>query len=178
MVNDILVYILELKSFIITFLVVVIILGIYLNYKFKRINFDVKKIKKYSLFFLSSNLSIISLSAALMSYIFIIWYLLILPKFHIMYLVLLFGLNLIFNLFIGKYINIITDFINRLFQYILLVLIGYLIGYLYDIRIVWYVVIMVILLTVFILINSTYLLLKNINDILIKDVKRNEKKSH
>lgn len=175
MYNKILANILELNSFIITFLVIVVILGLFLNYKFKRFKFDVKKIKIYSLFLLSNNLSIISLSAALMSYSFIIWYLIIQPEFHIMYIVLLFILNLIFNIFIGKYINIFTDFINILFQYFLLVLIGYLIGYLYDVRIVWYVVVMAILLIIFILIYSTYFFLKNINDILIKDVARHEK---
>lgn len=169
MINGILVNILRFYSFIMLFLVVIILAGIFLSLKFRHFKFNVKKIKFYTLFLNLDNASILSFAAAIMRYSFLIWYLVILPDFHVSYVIFLLVLSLLFNIEVGKYFSFIFDFLNLIIQYVSLVLLGFLKGYLFDVKFVWYVIAMVILLSTFIFIYITYFFFKNIKDILTKE---------
>ncbi len=169
MFNQILANFYRLFSFIACFSIFIVIIGILFHYKFKKFKLNVKSIKMYTLFMQLSNKAIMALSATTMRYVFIIWYLIFLPEFNLAYIILLILLCTIFNICLGKPHLIVFDIFNVVFQYVLLILLGFLVGYLNDIRIVWYVVGMVILLALFIFVYASYTFFKSLNDIVIKE---------
>lgn len=175
MINEVYLGIIDYSSFIIFVLILTLILGIYLNYKFKRFKFDIKNIKLYSLFLNLDRQAIISFSASLIKYMFIIWHLILMPEFSTYTILLLILLSLIGPTSIDRYISIIPDLFNSGIEYTILILIKYLIEYLKEVNVIWYVVLMIILLIILIIISSTYSLFKRINDILVREKKQYEK---
>jgi hypothetical protein len=167
--NQILANLYRLFSFIACFSIFIVIIGILFHYKFKVFKLNVKSIKMYTLFMQLSNKSIMALSATTMRYVFIIWYLIFLPEFNISYIILLILLCMVFNICLEKPQLIFFDIFNVVFQYVLMILLSFLVGYLNDIRLVWYVVVMVILLSLFIFVYACYTFFKSLNDIVIKE---------
>ena len=131
MINEVYLGIIDYSSFIIFVLILTLILGIYLNYKFKRFKFDIKNIN-YILLFLNLDRQNYFISASLIKYMFIIWHLIFMPEFSTYTILLLILLSLIGPTSIDRYISIIPDLFNSGIEYTILILIKYLIEYLKE----------------------------------------------
>lgn len=160
--------ILKLYGFLVFFLIFILIFGIILRLWVSKFDLNIKKIKIYTLFLRLDNLSTIALSSTIMRYFFIIWSIFFISNFNISYLVLLIILSIIFNISLFNYFGIFFDIINSVIQYVSIVILSLLIGYLIEVRFTWYVLVMSVLLGIFLFAYSTYFLFKNFNDIIVK----------
>lgn len=161
--------IIKLYGFLVFFIILMLFFYIILKLWFFKFDLSIKKIKVYTLFLKLNNLSTIALSSVIISYFFIIWNIFFISNFNISYLVLLIILAIIFNICLFNYTGIFFGIINSVIQYISILILNLLIGYLIEVRFTWYVLVMSVLLGIFLFAYSTYFLLKHLNDIIIKE---------
>ncbi len=148
--------------------IVFIILGeLLISFLLKRAKND-KVTKIFGIFMELNSIQIINISIALIKYIFILYCLFLSIKISKVHLYFLTILSLLYGASSLSLKNFAIDLISVFPLYLSFVCRQLFIGYLKDVMYVWYVYWGNILLTIFVVLYSTFFLLKYINDMLLK----------
>lgn len=162
-------YISQLFYFIISFFIIIIVLGLLFKFILKKFNPNSNKIKVYGLFIGLSNKDILSLSLITLRYIFIIWcifdnnYVNIIEDIHF-YILLLTSIS--YDLLNKRFFYIIFNVINNIIIYSVLYAKMIFYQYITMVDNVWYVLIILVLLNIFIAVYCTYFYVFDIKKIM------------
>ncbi len=128
-----------------------------------------KVTKLFGIFMELSKIQIFNISISLIKYIFIMYCLFISKNITTVHLYFLAILCILFGISSLSFKNFVVDALSLLPLYLGLVCRRLFIGYLNDVMNVWYISLGNILLTIFIILYSSFFLLKYINDMLLKN---------
>ena len=125
--------------------------------------------KIFGIFMELSKIQVFNISISLVKYVFILYCLFISRRITTVHLYFLSILCLLFGISSLSFKNFAIDAVSILPLYFGLVCRKLFIGYLNDVMYVWYIYLGNILLTIFLILYSTFFLLKYINDMLLKN---------
>lgn len=161
-----------LVKFMIFFVIFLIFLEIlsFFALDFKRKNSEIRglRVHLFGLLMELDNFTILALDILLVRFVFVIWTLfdtLAISDFHI---ILLITFTVLFGFFSKSIKNLVFESFNSFALYFALLASRILANYLVEVRYEWYVYVGDILLKVFIIIYSTFFLLRNINSLIVK----------
>ncbi len=146
----------------------VILSDLLLSFILKNVKND-KVVKVFGIFMELNKIQIFNISVSLVKYIFIIYCLFISTKITMLHMYFLSILCLLFGISSLSLKNFLIDAVSIIPLYLGFVCKRLFIGYLNDVMFVWYIYLGNVFLTIFILLYSTFFLLKYINDMLLKN---------
>lgn len=126
------------------------------------------RINLYGLLMEIDNFTILALSVSLIRYIFIIWTLFDSSSIGFVHVFMLVIFSILFGIFSKNIKNLLFETVSSVAIYYALISSRLLTNYLVDIRFVWYVFLGDIMLKIFIILYSTFFLLRNINNSVVK----------
>ena len=151
------------------FVIFFIVLGEFIIFSFlKHVKSD-KITKIFGIFMELNKVQVFNISISFIKYIFILYCLFISTKITIVHLYFLSILCILFGISSFSFKNFVIDAVSIAPLYFGFVCRRLFIGYLNDVMYVWYIYLGNILLTIFLILYSTFFLLKYINDILLKN---------
>lgn len=157
-----------LFNFTIFFVIIMLILEIIFSIIKKSKNME-KKIPIFGIFMGLSNLSIVAISALIIRYLFVLWSLFDNNQVSIVHLIVILSLTLIFGFILRKVKVLLLEVFSSFLLYFAIICLRILSGYLIDVRFEWYILLGKICLITFIIIYATFSLLKNINEVSLKN---------
>ncbi|MBR6949379.1 MAG: hypothetical protein IKH54_04250 [Bacilli bacterium] len=126
------------------------------------------KVNLYGLLMEIDNFTILALSVSLIRYVFIIWTIFDSSSIGFVHVFMLIIFSILFGLFSKNIKNLLFESISSIAIYYALISSRLLTNYLVDIRFVWYVFLGDIMLKIFIILYTTFFLLRNINSSVVK----------
>ena len=167
--NQLMSIMLEFTMFFIVFLVFLELISfIVLDKKNKNNTVEGVRVHFFGLLMELDNFTILALDVLLIRFVFVIWTLfdnIAISDFHV---VVLIAFTLLYGIFSKSIKNLIFESFNSFTLYFALIASRILTNYLIEVRYEWYVFTGDILLKIFIIIYSTFFLLRNINSLIVK----------
>ncbi|MBQ8131410.1 MAG: hypothetical protein IJ193_02875 [Bacilli bacterium] len=154
--------------FVVFLLILELISYIVLDLKSKNHTIEGARVHLFGLLMELDDFTILALDVLLVRFVFVIWTLfdkLSIGDFHI---IILIAFTLLFGIFSKSIKNLVFESFNSFALYFALLASRILTNYLIEVRYEWYVYVGDILLKVFIIIYSTFFLLRNINSLIVK----------
>lgn len=128
-----------------------------------------KKIPIFGIFMGLSNVSILAMAALIIRYLFILWSLFDNNQVSIVHLFVILSLTLVFGISLRKIRVLVLETFSGFLIYFALICLRILSGYLIDVRFEWYILLGKICLITFIIIYGAFSVLKNINEVSLKN---------
>lgn len=128
-----------------------------------------KKIGFFGILMELSDMDILALSVLIIKYLFILWSLFDKSSINIGHLFILIILVVIFGIGSKNIKATFVEFISSFAIYFAFICLRILSGYLIDVRFEWYVLLGKVCLIVFVILYSTFFLIKNINEVALKN---------
>ena len=167
--NQLMSVMLEFTMFFIVFLVFLELISfIVLDKKSKNNTIEGVRVHFFGLLMELDNFTILALDLLLIRFVFVIWTLfdnIAISDFHVIMLAVF---TVLYGFFSKSIKNLIFESFNSFSLYFALLASRILTNYLIEVRYEWYVFVGDILLKVFIIIYSTFFLLRNINSLIVK----------
>ncbi len=167
--NQLMSVMLEFTMFFIVFLVFLELLSyVVLDKKSKNNTIEGVRVHFFGLLMELEDFTILALSVLLIRFVFVIWTLfdnIAISDFHV---VVLIAFTILYGLFSKSIKNLVFESFNSFTLYFALLASRVLTNYLIEVRYEWYVFTGDILLKIFIIIYSTFFLLRNINSLIVK----------
>lgn len=181
--EEIIYYLSQLFSFILTFFLIIILLFIIFKISLRKHKITDGKIKIYGIFMGLQNNEILSMGILTIKYIFIIWCVTGTTEQNYVYLLVMVILGILYNLLNNRFVNLLFDILNIGVIYVALTCKNLFFNYLNEVMFEWYVLLFGILVSLFVVLYVSYFFIKDLDYILkgnkhVKKKLENKKGTH